>query len=60
MKQNQMVREAAKKNGVKLWQIAAYLGISEPTMTRWMRSPLSPERETQILAAIGEIAKGVA
>lgn len=58
MKANQKIRDTAKKNGVKLWQIAAYLGISEPTMTRWMRSPLSPERETQIMAAIGEIARG--
>lgn len=58
MKANQTVRETAKTKNVKLWQIALHLGISEPTMTRWMRSPLSPERETQILAAIREIAKG--
>lgn len=60
MKTNQTVREAAKRKGVKLWQIAVYLGISEPTMTRWLRSALSPDRENAILKAIDEIAEGVA
>lgn len=56
MKANRTIREVAKKKGVKLWQIAAHLGISEPTITRWMRSALSPEREKRILTAIEEIA----
>ena len=59
MKTNQTIREAAKRKGVKLWQIAAHLGISEPTMTRWLRSTLSPERENAIMKAINEIAEGV-
>lgn len=57
MKANQTVREAAKRKGVKHWQIAAYLGISEPTIMRWLRIPLSPEREKAILEAIEEIEK---
>lgn len=60
MKVNQNIREAAKHNGVKLWQIAAHLGISEPTITRWLRTPLPPEKEKKIMDAIEEIAKGVA
>lgn len=59
MKTNQTVREAAKRKNVKLWQIAAHLGISEPTMTRWLRSTLSPERKNAILKAIDEISEGV-
>ena len=57
MKENQTVRELAKKKGVKHWQIAGHLGISEATIMRWLRIPLSPERERIILNAIESIAK---
>lgn len=57
MKANQKIRDLAKKHNVKHWQIAECLGISEPTIMRWLRVPLSPEREQAILAAIEEIAK---
>lgn len=57
MKANQAVRETAKRNGVKHWQIAERLGISEPTIMRWLRVPLSPDREKAIMEAIEAIAK---
>lgn len=57
MKANQTIREKAKGLGVKHWQIAERLGISEPTIMRWLRVPLSPEREKMIVKAIEEIAK---
>lgn len=57
MKENKKVREAAKANGVKHWQIAAKLGISEQTIMRWLRMPLSHEKELAILKAIEVIAK---
>lgn len=57
MKENQAIREMAKRKGVKHWQIAQHLGISEPTIMRWLRIPLSPEREKVILEAIEAIAK---
>lgn len=57
MKANQKVREQAQKMGVKHWQIAEHLGISEPTIMRWLRVPLSEERERAIMAAIKELAK---
>lgn len=43
--------------GVKHWQIAEYLGISEPTIMRWLRTPLSPEREKAVMEAIDALAK---
>jgi len=58
MKANQTVRDAAKKEGVKHWQIAAHLGISEQTIMRWLRTPLTEEREKTLLEAITAIAKG--
>lgn len=57
MKANLVVRDMAKKYNVKHWQIAERLGISEPTIMRWLRVPLPPEKEQAILAAIKEIAK---
>ena len=57
MKANQTIREVAKRKGVKHWQIAVYLGISEPTIMRWLRTPLSPEREKAIMEAIEALAK---
>lgn len=54
---NQTVRDAAKRNGVKHWQIAEHLGISEPTIVRWLRLPLSPEKEQAILEAIEALSK---
>ena len=57
MKANQTIRDAAKMNGVKHWQIAEYLGISEPTIMRWLRTPLSAEKEKAVMEAIEEIAK---
>lgn len=57
MKANQSIREQARKMGVKHWQIAEHLGISEPTIMRWLRVPLSSEKEQMIMDAIREIAK---
>lgn len=53
MKQeNQTVRRAAWAAGVPLWRIASNIGVSEPTLTRWLRVPLPEEKERRIMAAI--------
>lgn len=52
---NQDIRNEAKKAGVKLWQIADKLGISEPTITRLMRRELSTEEKSRIRAIIAEL-----
>lgn len=57
MKANETVRAAAKARGIPLWKIAIKMGVSEPTMIRWLRIPLSPEKESAILVAIDELAK---
>lgn len=58
MKANQTIRDAAKRKGVKHWKIAEYLGISEPTIMRWLRVPLPPEREKTVMEAIEAISGG--
>lgn len=57
MKANLEIRAMAKNAGVKLWQIADRLGISEPTIVRWLRVPLSPERRQMVVDAIRTLAK---
>ncbi len=59
MKENQEVRKAAQVAGVPLWKVAATIGISEPTFMRWMRFPLSKEKEERIMEAISALKKEV-
>ena len=59
MKANETVRKAARTANVPLWQDAAELGISEPTMTRWLRGPLSADKEAAMLEAIKKLEREV-
>ena len=52
---NSDVRTAAKNAGVFLYQIAAAMGISEPTMTRKLRFELSDNEKKPIYEAIERI-----
>ena len=52
---NSDVRTAAKSAGVFLYQIAAVMGISEPTMTRKRRFELSDNEKKPIFEAIERI-----
>ena len=52
---NEKIRQEAKAAHVPLWEIAAQIGVSEPTITRWMRAELDEERKKQIRGAISEI-----
>ena len=53
---NQEIREYAAKNGVYLWEIALALGISEPTMTRKLRTELPDREREEIMRIINDIA----
>ena len=52
---NRAVREDIARNLIRHWQLADTLGISETTLVRWLRSPLTVERTTRIYNAIEEI-----
>lgn len=56
--ENGLIRQKAKAHGVPLWKIAAAIGVSEPTLTRWLRFPLSPEKERRIEEAICALSQG--
>lgn len=53
--ENEQVRRAARIAGVPLWMVAQRVGVSEPTLTRWLRAPLSQDKEQRILAAIATL-----
>ncbi len=53
---NQEIREYAAKRGVYLWEIALAMGISEPTMTRKLRTELPEDECRKIAQIINEIA----
>ena len=51
------IRKHAKEKGVYFWEVAEFLGISEPTMTRKMRRELDEVEKQKILKVIDELAK---
>ena len=53
---NLELRTKARRNGVRLWEIADKLGVSEPTITRKLRRELPTNEKQRILAIIDEIA----
>lgn len=55
---NENIRLRARGAGVPLWAVAQELRISEATLTRWLRVPLSVERERDITAAIERLKGG--
>lgn len=54
---NTDIRKCAKTHGVRLWQIADELGISEITMSRKLRYELSEDEKQKILDIINELAE---
>ncbi len=59
IKTNQIIRDAAKKNGVALWQIADKLGINDGNFSRKLRHELAEDEKNHILNIIHELAEGV-
>ena len=53
---NNEIREIAKKNNVKLWQVADALEISEATLTRLLRRELPEEKRTHFIRIIRNLS----
>lgn len=54
-KANLDVRERAKKAGLYLWEIAAAIGVSEPTFNRRMRVEMSETEKEQVKKVISRL-----
>ncbi len=55
---NEIVRTVAKDAGVKLWQIAERVGITDSNFSRKLRRELPDEERERILRMIDELAAG--
>ena len=53
---NEKIRTAAKDAGVKLWQIAERVGLTDSNFSRKLRRELPDEERERILRLIDEIA----
>lgn len=57
MQKNEQIRAAAKAAGVKLWQIAEAVGLSDGNFSRKLRHELPADEQGRILGIIEELAK---
>ena len=53
---NSDIRSTAKTKGVRLWEIAEFLKVSDPTMTQMLRRELPNKEKQRFLSIIEEIA----
>ncbi len=57
MRANMDIRDAAKKAGVCLWEVAAGFGINDGNFSRKLRKELPPQERDKILAIIEDLAQ---
>ena len=55
MKSNQDIRDYLKARRIKLYEVSDRIGISEVTLIRWMRTPLTAEHRHRVIKAIRQI-----
>lgn len=56
---NLELKKYAKEKGVKLWQIAAELGINDGNFSRKLRKELPAEQKEKIMQIIDRLAEEV-
>ena len=55
IKQNVEVRKAAKDSGVVQRELADKLGVSEPTLNRWLRKEMPDSQKAKFYSAIEQV-----
>lgn len=56
MQANMEIRNTAKKSGVRLWEVAEAIGITDGTLSRKMRRELPEAEQRQILGIVADLA----
>lgn len=56
---NKEIREAARKAGIRLWQVAEVYGINDGNFSRKLRRELPQEEKHKILEIIEKLAQEV-
>lgn len=54
---NDVIRNAAKVKGIRLWQIAEKLGVNDGNFSRKLRRELPEEEQRRILGIIEELSE---
>ena len=49
------IRQAISTSGLKYWQVAAALNISDSTFTKWLRKELGPDKKAAVMKAINTL-----
>lgn len=53
---NEEIRKKIKDNGIFQWEVAEALGVSEVTLIRWLRVPVSDTKKEELVHAISEVS----
>ena len=56
-KANAIIRAELKQRGVRHWELAHELGVSEQTLVRWLRFEMDEDKQMDMLEKIEAIAK---
>ena len=56
---NKDIRDRVSLYGICYWEIAEAIGVSDSTIYRWMRTPLSAEHRLMVNAAIDKIKESI-
>ena len=59
MKRNEEIRMELKESRLYLYELAMAAGISEPTVVRWLRTPLNDEHYGRLKHALDKLKEGV-
>lgn len=54
---NEAIREKVKATGVRYWEVAEQIGVSDVTLCRQLRRELPEARQQLILHAIDELTR---
>lgn len=54
---NRRIREAAKAQGVMLWEIAERLGVTDSTFSRKLRRELPDGEQERLISIISDISR---
>jgi len=57
---NTEIRATAKRSGVKLWQVAERIGMSDAAFSRKLRHELTDKERERVMEAISQVAAGSA
>ena len=53
---NEQIKEAARQAGVKLWEVADAIGVTDSTFSRQLRRELNPEKQQRVIEAIERLS----